>query len=371
MGDSKEGSTVPRMHFNSPVPVKYLAFTFFILVLLFFFFGGFGLVNLLEREVMGEEVEANTMGVCGDGTSYNSCSNVKPYACVEGKLIEFASICGCPENFAEENNNCISGYETNSKELSLKYVLLGEESAINFTVYGGFADYVNEIPRSIYYTNGQNYSRVDFKLKAINEGEQKQFLLPLVVKIQNMTKDKKYQARIAISLVQNIPFGASNETIAFSGSQINHSRYPYEVLYDMKGICGEKTELLAFLLQEIGYGTSFFYYVNENHEAVGIKCPFKESLGETGYCFVETTAPSIITDDKVYYFGVGELYSVPENYILSDGIALGDDMYEYSDANKLIRIRNFIKRYGWLGPIREEIYNNLKEKYGLAENYYG
>lgn len=371
MSDSKEGLAVPRMHFNSPVPVKYLAFTLFILVLLFLFFGGFGIVDFLKEEFGEEAIENIEGGFCGDGTSYNSCSNAKPYACVDGNLIEFALVCGCPENFVKENNNCISSYETNPKELSLNYTLLGERSSISFTVYEGVAEYVHDIPRSIFYSNGQNHSRVDFELKAINEEEQRKFLMPLVIKIQNITKDKQDQARIAISLVQNIPFGASKEIITFGGNQINHSRYPYEVLYDMEGICGEKTELLAFLLQEIGYGTSFFYYSNENHEVVGIKCPLKESLDDTGYCFIETTAPSIITDNKIYYSGIGELHSTPENYILSDGISLRQNIYEYSDASKLIRIRNFIKRYGWLGPIREYIYENLKVKYGLAENYYG
>ena len=39
----------------------------------------------------------------------------------------------------------------------------------------------------------------------------------------------------------------------------------------------------------------------ENHESVGIRCPLEESYKESGYCFIETTAPAIISDDSIEY----------------------------------------------------------------------
>ena len=98
------------------------------------------------------------------------------------------------------------------------------------------------------------------------------------------------------SIVQKITFGNSNKTIKVSRGELDYARYPYEVLYDEKGVCGEKSELLAFILREMGYGVAFFYYPPENHEAIGIKCPKRHSVGRTGYCLIETTGPSIMAE---------------------------------------------------------------------------
>lgn len=364
MGSSKTSLKNFKDYYKFSAERKYLILTLFVLVLLFLFSGGFGLVKLIDNKLNPPEEVS-----CGDGTLYNHCSITKPYFCSNGKLIDLVSVCGCPQDFVKKNNICTSSYQKDSKRIYLKYTLRGENSSLNFVVYGYFADYISKVPRSIYYSSGDNSSRADFILKAMNEEKQREFLMPLVIKIQNITNDKEDQARIAISIVQSIPFGASNKTSTFGNNKINYSRYPYEVLYDMKGICGEKTDLLAFLLRDLGYGTASFYYSSYNHEALGIKCPIKESLMESGYCFVETTGPSIITDNQLSYVGVGKLYSSPEVYPISDGIALGNGLYEYSDASKLIRIRDFIDKNGWLGPLREITFKKLKEKYGLIDEY--
>jgi hypothetical protein len=364
MGDSKSSLKSPKDYYKFSAERKYLILTLFVLVLLFLFSGGFGLVKLVDNKLNPQKENS-----CGDGTLYNSCSITKPYFCLNGKLIDLNSVCGCPQGFVRKNNICLSSYEKDAKRIYLNYTLRGENSSLDFVVYGGFADYISKVPRSIYYLSADNSSRADFILKAINEEEQRKFLMPLVIKIQNITNNKEDQARIAISIVQNIPFGFSNKTSTFGSNKINYSTYPYEVLYDMKGICGERTDLLAFLLREIGYGTVSFYYPSYNHEALGIKCPMKESLMESGYCFVETTGPSIITDNEISYVGIGKLYDPPEVYSISNGTALGEGIYEYSDASKLIRIRDFIEKNGWLGPLREITFKKLKEKYGLVNEY--
>jgi len=365
MGDNNSDSKEAKFSFKFPIEEKYLALTLFVLVLFFLFSGGFGLFDLVKNNLYQQEK------TCGDGTLYNSCSNTKPYFCSDGKLIDLAPLCTCPSGFVQKDYICIPIHQKNPKEISLNYTLRGEEFFINFIVYENFAEYVSEIPRSISYLPGDNFSRADFKIKAINEEEQKKMLMPLVIQIQNITSDKEDQMRIAISIVQNIPFGVSNKTSIFGKYELNHSRYPYEVLYDMQGICGEKTDLLAFLIEKIGYGTAFFYYPQENHEAFGIKCPVKQSLMKSGYCFIETTGPSIITDNKIYYVNTGKLSSEPEIYPLAEGESIEKSFYEYSDADKLIKIRRLIDENGWLGPLKEKTYEKLKEKYGLAENYYG
>jgi len=301
---------------------------------------------------------------CGDGSTYNSCSEIKPYYCDNGILLEKASVCGCDEFSNISGDSCIFQYQIEPKNTNLNYLLDGKEGNIWFTVYGGLTDHLTNESRVISYQSGQKPERIDFELKILNNEQQRQLLLPLVVAIQNRAKDKTNQARIAISIVQDISYGFTNKTSEFFGQTVNYSRYPYEVLYDSQGICGEKSELLAFLLREIGYKTALFYNQQENHQAVGIGCPMEESYWKTGYCFVETTGPAIISDDEIEYVGSVFLESQPEVIPISEGISLPRDLPEYRDAEIMKSIR---KRELFL--FRNFELNRLKEKYGLVEEY--
>lgn len=302
---------------------------------------------------------------CGDGTLYGTCSLKKPYYCSSGILEERATLCGCPDNLAKKDEFCPSQYEKNQRDIKLNYILKGEEKEINFTIYDGVAEYVSEIPEIISYSNGEIASRTDFKLKNINEKIQRQSLVPLVVKIQNLAETEEDQIRIAVSIVQNIEWGGSDKTFKFQGFEINHSRYLYEVLNDSRGLCGEKSELLAFLLKEMGYGTAIFYNQEENHESLGIKCPLEKSWYSSGYCFIETSGPSVITDTSIAYIGGLKLQSEPEILVISDGKSLRENLYEYKDAKDLMDIRagNF------RGILKLWKLNGLEKKYGLLKKY--
>jgi hypothetical protein len=333
---------------------KIQAYVSFSLIFIFLIIGLIILYNFKE-EIL----------TCGDETLYDNCSLRKPYFCENGVLIEKASVCGCPEILTIKGDLCISEYQTNPKNISLKYILRGKENEIDFLVYEGMADYLSHLPRSIYYEKGETPLREDFKLRNINEKEQRELILPLVTKIQNIAENKEDQVRIAISIVQKIPFDKSEKTINFLNNELDYSRYPYEVLYDNKGICGEKSELLAFLLKEIGYGVVLFYHSLENHESVGIKCPVDYGLNNVGYCFIETTGPSIITNNQNEYIGTEKLSSKPEVILISEGNSLGNNLYEYKDAQKLIEINEVIKEKGRINMIDYYRLKNIKKKYGL------
>jgi hypothetical protein len=336
---------------------RAIGFKYFLIILL--------VIMILVLVAIYIAYKSSKILACNDGTIYDSCSLIKPYYCEEGVLIEKASVCGCSNLTKISGDACISNYQTNPKNISLDYVLRGEKGEINFTVYQGMYDYLSKVPRSIYYTGNETPSRADFKLKNMNEEEQRELLLPLVVKIQEITRNKNDQMRIAISLVQNIDFGFSNKTNLFIGNGINYSRYSYEVLYDEQGICGEKSALLAFLLREIGYNVSLFYYAQENHEALGMACPISESFDKTGYCFVETTGPAILSDDSIEYVDGVTLDSEPQIMELSEGNSLGKNLYEYQDAEMMKRLRQ------WKFILfRKSKLEKLREKYGLIEQYY-
>jgi len=100
-----------------------------------------------------------------------------------------------------------------------------------------------------------------------------------------------------VSFVQNIPYDWAS-----LDSQSMYMKYPYEVLYENKGVCGEKAILMAKLLNELGYGVALFNYENEEHMAVGIDCSYDKSNYNSGYCFIE---PS-----DVYPIG-----QIPQEYV--------------------------------------------------------
>ena len=164
--------------------------------------------------------------------------------------------------------------------------------------------------------------------------------------------------------MQHIPYGFSEKTIFLGSNSVNYSRYPYEVLYENQGICGEKSALLSFLLREMGYEIVFFYHALENHESLGIRCPVKNSLDGTGYCFIETTAPSIITDNSIEYVGGITLESDPEIILISQGNSIGDNWEEYVDANDMKKLRK--RRIPFLSDLKLK---ELKEKYGFVDVY--
>lgn len=233
---------------------------------------------------------------CGDGTFYGRCSSNKPYFCEQGVLIEKADLCECPANFEIQNEKCISEYMTGEQTIFLPYSVKNLKGEIEFNIYDGFYNYSKKLSRFIEYPAGETPSRKDFKIKSIDGELQREFLIPIVVQIQNLNADKKIQAEIAVSLVQNIPYYASPENLSLLKYALD-SRYPYEVVYENKGICGEKSDLLAFLLKELGYGVAILYYPGANHESVGIKCPFYKDFEDIGYCYIETTS---FEDVKLY-----------------------------------------------------------------------
>lgn len=329
----------------------------FVLLLVGFIIGYHGVISSLFSK---KQVQNLT---CGDGTSYDFCSLRKPYLCRNGFLVEQANVCGCPTGFFERDDLCESPLQTGPRLANLSYVFFGERNFISFRTYDGVANYLGSISRSITYQKGELPFRVDFKLKYVNEVNQNYFLLPLVSEIQNRAKSRDDQARIAVSLVQNIPFNKSEKkTYVGNGVSIDYFRYPYEVLYDGFGVCGEKSALLAYLLRELGYGVILFYFEGQNHEAIGIKCPTKYSYKNTGYCFVETSGPSIISDYGLEYFGGVGLDNSPEIMLISEGVSLGADMDEYSDAIVLSKARE--------GKINLNEIRKIIDKYGLAEVYY-
>jgi hypothetical protein len=266
----------------------------------------------------------------------------------------------------------ISDYKTNPKTVDYNYVLHGNRGHIQYTVYGGLNDYLKGLSRSITYYNTPP-TDIDFINRDLNDEYQKQLLDPLVEQIRSITSNKDDQARIAISLVQNIDY----DTAGFTSGNVK-GKYPYEVLYTGSGVCSEKSELLAYLLRGLGYEVVIFRFHAENHDAVGIKCAQQYSYRGTGYCFVESTSPTIITDSGGDYVGVGKLTSMPDILKICYGSSFDSVSEEYDDNMAFNRLYNKLNSYSGTTLSQSEYdewksyhdeWQKLVDKYGIIVEY--
>lgn len=196
-------------------------------------------------------------------------------------------------------------YATNPKIVKLY-------SIGDFKVYGGVNDYLASLDRSMSYYSVPPTTK-DFILRDLNNDVQKAYLNPLVDKINEKSGSDDEKARIIITMVQGIPY----DWEGFETGNLQQ-RYPYEVLYDKTGVCGEKAGLMAFLLREQGYGVAIFDFEAESHRAVGIKC--RNGNYNSNYCFVEPSDYYPIGQIPQNYVGGANIRNaIPEIIILSDG----------------------------------------------------
>ncbi len=118
--------------------------------------------------------------------------------------------------------------------------------------------------------------------------------------------------------------------------------------------------LLVCILRDLGYGCSILEF--QNHAAVGIACPSQYAY-YSGYAFVESTTPTIITDWQGDYVGAGKLPSSPDYVIvIQDGKLMNSVSEEYQDNQTFQSLIN-------MGPVLDEAHYNqwqaLVTKYGI------
>ena len=188
-------------------------------------------------------------------------------------------------------------------------------------------------------------------LSYINDPEQQPAIAALAAAIKGISADPSDQVRIAASLVQHIPY--------YDGQM---HQYPYEVLYAGKGTSGEKSLLLASLLNELGLGSAVFSFADENHLTAGISAPSPYDYNGTGYALIETTEPTIITDDSSI-FPSGRLHSTPEVVVVGNGRSMSAVALDYKDA---IAWMNVKKNSDHLSDMQYRQWEALDTKYDLS-----
>ncbi len=119
-------------------------------------------------------------------------------------------------------------------------------------------------------------------------------------------------------------------------------QYPYETAFLGKGVCSDKTILLAKILLAMDYKVAFFEFPKANHIALGVSVPSGYGNFGTNFCFIETTD----------YTPLGE---IPENYI--QGIKLTEAPFLFFPNDNGVRIFRSIIDY-------KRQLKEVAEKYG-------
>ncbi len=215
---------------------------------------------------------------------------------------------------------------TNPLTRIFPYVLRANHGLIQYTPYKGVYQKLSATNEICDSNENPYYCYV----KYVNNPIQEPYLNDLVNRIKSESSNPDDQVRIAVSMVQHIPYDFDRP------EQIQNNlpykiRHPYEVLYENEGDCGEHSFLLAYILEELGYGVRLLYFPNEPHMVVGLKCPQKFSYKNTGYAFIETTQPSIMT----YFY---EDYENPEIIPVYNGRSFDSIEEEFNDAQQFKNI---------------------------------
>ncbi len=258
----------------------------------------------------------------------------------------------------------------------LEYTLNGKNDYIDFKVSDNLNNWaMRQIKRSYYNMNISSirpyYTNKRYVLNVLGYKTENLALNQLVYQIQSITPNRNKQVMIAVSLVQNIPYNYNIDksiNAIPTNIKVYPEQLPYQVIYNLNGVCGSKSILLVYLLKQLGFNTAIFYFKEENHEAVGIKSLSQYAYKNTGYAYIETDIPTIITYSSGRY-GNGniKLNSVPEVIKVSNGYTFNATILF---KNNLLygSLINDISKNNTLNNHNYKLYVNLYNKYGLKTN---
>ncbi|MDP2684708.1 MAG: transglutaminase-like domain-containing protein [bacterium] len=152
-----------------------------------------------------------------------------------------------------------------------------------------FRDYAINFTNNMIDIEDDTYSNIIEKIKeevGINDLSDDVLLEVIVSMLQSFEYD---EAKFAV--VESAP---KNEIVGDAQSiiQIEQSwpRFPYETLFDNKGICTDMSFLTISFLKELGYGYALFDFPVDNHLAPAVQCPKEYSNYNSGYCYIEPTS---------------------------------------------------------------------------------
>ncbi|OIP23851.1 hypothetical protein AUK11_04515 [bacterium CG2_30_37_16] len=183
------------------------------------------------------------------------------------------------------------------KQITLSCNFKGQTVSINETLQGSVYNYYGSDPKKDTLNRSNDYAGYVFSYP------EDKTITTLATDIKSkglslkLTSDETLD--LALCLVQAIPYDDAKaelilshgvgDSVSFAEDKKMAGRFPYETLYDNKGICTDKSYLASSLIKEFGYGSVIYVFDKDRHMAVGIKTPSTYSSFSSGYSYIETT----------------------------------------------------------------------------------
>jgi hypothetical protein len=243
-----------------------------------------------------------------------------------------------------------SGYQQSPKTSSYPYFTENSRKFISFTTYAGLSGYFSEERHKSLFG-----SETDVVLERLMNDSQDEYLQPFIETIRKRSSNPDDHAKIAISLVQHMPYNA-NKPYHDTGEWF----FPYETLYRNGGSSADKSLLTAYLLKELGYETVLFAY--PGRMTVGVKCSPDYDFYDTGFAFIEATEPTIITYVPDAYGGVFSISGTMRIIRLDEGKRVLDVSTEYRDA---LRLKELERMGGVLNQTQFTEWQKISNQYDL------
>ena len=130
--------------------------------------------------------------------------------------------------------------------------------------------------------------RQEYYAQFLHESAESTLLTQILDSLRSFAPDPKGDAfaEFVISFVQG---AIQYDWETFHNIDQSQIRYPYQTVFAGRGVCADKSILLARLLQELGYEIAFFTFERANHMALGIAVPLGFGSYGTRYAYVEST----------------------------------------------------------------------------------
>ena len=243
-----------------------------------------------------------------------------------------------------------AGYRQSPKTTTFAFFTGRAMRNLSFTTFGGLSDFFSNKSHTYHYDPDNGVI-----VELLENEVQNEFMRPFIDMIRKQSGTSDDQAKIAISLVQRIP----NNGNRYSRTATDWY-YPYETVHNNRGSAADKSVLLAYILNELGFETVLFEF--PGHMAVGVKSSSRYSFYDTGYAFIETTRPTIITYEPDTGYGGFSISQNPRIIHLSGGKRVLDVSAEYSDA---MRMKQLEGMGGSLNQSTRAELSKISEKYDL------
>ncbi|MFH1509542.1 MAG: transglutaminase-like domain-containing protein, partial [Candidatus Nealsonbacteria bacterium] len=283
---------------------------------------------------------------------------------------------------------------TEPKNITFEWEYKGSKYVIRETLYKTVYDYYHSDPDKDCSQESSGYE--DCLKSFLEEAEGDNTISKIASDIKAVALKNGLRGdeliELTVAFVQSIPYDENKLKLVTYPNKIEdvYPVYPYEVLYNNKGVCAGKSFLTASLIRELGYGTALFDYDpiiegEVGHIAAAVKCPKGYSSYNSGYCYIETVETGFKIGDipinidagipktrtTIKLFGEENVFDFDELkdaeiHIMADGNSYQGIIDTVQTMRKIENLESEITRLYWVITSLDEEANQLEN----SANYY-